>query len=86
MTRVERRSNASFDALLKRFRKKVARDRVLSEATKHRYLVSNSEKRRLALQKAVRRQNKRQRRQEQRGITWRNTVERQRGAGTRFAG
>lgn len=69
MTKVERRSNESFDALLKRFRKKVARDRVLSEARKHRYFVSNSEKRRMALQKAMRRQSKRRRRQEQRGIT-----------------
>jgi ribosomal protein S21 len=64
---VERRSNESFDALLKRFRKKVARDRVLSEARKHRYFVSNSQKRRIALQKAIRRQSKRQRRKEQRG-------------------
>jgi ribosomal protein S21 len=65
---VERRPNESFDALLKRFRKRVARDRVLSEARKHRYFVSNSEKRRMALQKAMRRQSKQRRRQEQRGL------------------
>jgi ribosomal protein S21 len=41
---------------------------VLSEARKHRYFVSNTEKRPIALQKAMRRQSKRRRRQEQRGL------------------
>jgi ribosomal protein S21 len=63
MTRVVRKPGESFESLLKRFRKRVTRDRVLSEARKHRYFVSNSEKRRIALRKAIRRERKRQRRQ-----------------------
>jgi ribosomal protein S21 len=64
MTRVKRKSGESFDSLLKRFRKKVARDRVLSEAKKHRYFVSDAEKRRIALRKAMRRERKRQRKRD----------------------
>jgi small subunit ribosomal protein S21 len=60
MTRVVRRSGESFESLLKRFRKKVAKSRILSEAKKHRYFVSNSEKRRIAQRKAIRRQRRRQ--------------------------
>jgi ribosomal protein S21 len=45
--------------LLKRFRKKVTRDRVLSDAKKKRYFVSKSEPRRIALRKAKRRERKR---------------------------
>jgi ribosomal protein S21 len=45
--------------LLKRFRKKVTRDRILSDAKKKRFFVSASEKRRIALRKAVRRERKR---------------------------
>jgi len=64
MAKVTRRQGESFDSLLKRFRKKVTRSRILSEAKKHRYFVSNAEKRRIALRKAIRRQRKRQYRQE----------------------
>lgn len=64
MTQVVRRPGESFESLLKRFRKKVAKSRILSEARKHRYFVSDSEKRRIALRKAIRREHKRQRRQQ----------------------
>ena len=64
MTRVVRREGESFGSLLKRFRKKVARARILNTVKKKRYFVSDSEKRQLARRKAVRRERKRQRRLE----------------------
>ena len=66
MTKVVLRNGESFESLLKRFRKKVIRDKVLSEAKKHRYFVSNSEQRRLARRKAARREHRRQWRQRRR--------------------
>ncbi|MGD8466826.1 MAG: 30S ribosomal protein S21 [Anaerolineae bacterium] len=61
MATVELRSGESQEKLLKRFRKKIQRERVLSDAKKKRYFVSKSEQRRIALRKAVRRERKRQR-------------------------
>jgi small subunit ribosomal protein S21 len=66
MSKVVRRPGESFESLLKRFRKKVVKSRILSEAKKHRYFVSNSEKRRIALRKAIRRERRRQYRQQRR--------------------
>ena len=66
MTKVVLRSGESPESLLKRFRKRVAKDRILSDAKKKRYFVSKSEQRRLALRKAKRRERKRQWRQERR--------------------
>jgi small subunit ribosomal protein S21 len=60
MTKVWLRSGESPESLLKRFRKKVIRDRVLSDAKKKRFFVSKSEQRRIAQRKAVRRERKRQ--------------------------
>jgi small subunit ribosomal protein S21 len=60
MTKVWLRSGESPESLLKRFRKKVIRDRVLSDAKKKRFFVSKSEQRRIAQRKAVRRDRKRQ--------------------------
>jgi len=59
LTKVMHRSGESFESLLKRFRKRVIKDRVLSEAKKRRYFVSKSEQRRIALRKAIRRERKR---------------------------
>jgi small subunit ribosomal protein S21 len=59
MTRVVLRSGESPESLLKRFRKKVTKDRILSEAKKKRFFVSKSEERRVALRKAKRRERKR---------------------------
>ncbi len=59
MTRVVRRNGESPESLLKRFRKKVARDRILSDAKRKRYFVSKSEQKRIALRKAKRRERKR---------------------------
>ena len=60
MTRVTSRSGESPESLLRRFRKKVTRDRILSDAKKKRYFVSKSEQRRISLRKARRRERKRQ--------------------------
>jgi len=67
MTRVVRRNGESPESLLKRFRKKVARDRVLSDAKRKRYFVSKSEQKRIALRKAKRRERKRLWRDRRRG-------------------
>jgi small subunit ribosomal protein S21 len=56
----------SQEALLKRFRKTVQRERVLSDVKKKRFFLSNSEKRRIALRKAKRRERNRQRKRERR--------------------
>lgn len=66
MATVELRSDESQESLLKRFRKKVQRDRVLSEVKKKRFFMSNSEKRRIALRKAKRRERNRKRKSERR--------------------
>jgi small subunit ribosomal protein S21 len=60
MTRVVLRSGESQESLLRRFRKMVTRDRILSDAKKKRYCVSKSEQRRIAQRKAVRRERRRQ--------------------------
>ena len=67
MTRVVRRNGESPESILKRFRKKVARDRVLSDAKRKRYFVSKSEQKRIALRKAKRRERKRLWRDRRRG-------------------
>lgn len=59
MTRVVLRSGESPESLLRRFRKKVTKDRILSDAKRKRYFVSKSEQRRVALRKARRRERKR---------------------------
>jgi len=61
VTQVLLREGESFNSLLKRFRKKVTRARILSEVRKRRYHVSKSEKRHRALRKAISRERKRQR-------------------------
>ena len=66
MTSVVSRSGESPESMLKRFRKKVTRDRILSDAKKKRYFVSKSEQRRIALRKARRRERKRQWKQQSR--------------------
>ena len=60
MTRVVSRSGESPESLLRRFRKVVTRDRVLSSAKRKRFFVSKSEQRRISLRKAKRRERKRQ--------------------------
>jgi ribosomal protein S21 len=66
MTQVIRQEGESIEHLLKRFRKAVIRDRILSDVKKKRFFVSNSQKRRLALRKAQRRERRRKWRLERR--------------------
>ena len=63
MTKVVLQPGESPESLLKRFRKRVTRDRILSDAKKKRWFVSRSEERRIALRKAKRRERKRMWRQ-----------------------
>jgi small subunit ribosomal protein S21 len=51
---VELRPGESQEGLLKRFRKEVVKDRILSTYRKKRWFVSKSENRRLAKQRAIR--------------------------------
>lgn len=67
MVSVEVRSGESGEQLLKRFRKKVQNERVLSDMRKKRFFMSNSEKKRIALRKAKRRERNRLRRKSRRG-------------------
>jgi len=59
MARVVLKPGESQASLLRRFRKKVQRSRILSEARKKRHFISESEKRRVARRKAIRRERKR---------------------------
>ena len=63
MTTVVLRPGESQESLLRRFRKKVVRARILSTVKKKRYFVSKSEQRRRSRLKAIRREKKRQARQ-----------------------
>lgn len=58
MPKVILRPGESQQSLLKRFRKKVARSKVLSTVRRKRWFVSDSEQRRIAKQKAVRKQQR----------------------------
>ena len=60
VTRVVIRDGESPESLLRRFRKRVTSDGILSSVKKKRFFVSKSELRRLARRKAVRRERKRQ--------------------------
>lgn len=64
MTQVTQREGESFDSMLRRFRKKVANARIMSDVKKNRFFVSKSDKRQIALRKAIRRERKRQWRRE----------------------
>jgi small subunit ribosomal protein S21 len=62
VTRVVLRPNESQDQLLKRFKKKVMRSGILTQLRNKRWFVSKSEVRRIEKKKAIRRINKRRRR------------------------
>ncbi len=64
MTSVTLRPNESQDQLLKRFKKKVMRSGILTQLRNKRWFVSKSEVRRIEKKKAIRRLNKRKRRDE----------------------
>ncbi len=54
MVKVKKRDNESFSQLMRRFRKKVTRSKVLSEHRKRRFFTSKSEEQRIAKKKAIR--------------------------------
>ena len=62
MTSVSLRPNESQEQLFKRFNKKVMRSGLLSQLRNKRWFVSKSEVRRIEKKKAIRRINKRKRR------------------------
>lgn len=61
MTTVKIRPGESQDQLLKRFRKKVTKDEVMSTVRRKRWYVTKSEVRRIEKKKAIRRARRRQR-------------------------
>lgn len=65
MTSVTLRPNESQDQLLKRFKKKVMRSGILTQLRNKRWFVSKSEVRRIEKKKAIRRINKRKRRDDE---------------------
>lgn len=56
--RVVLRPNESQEQLLRRFRKQVVKDGVLSTLRKKRWFISKSEQRRIEKKKAIRRSNR----------------------------
>ncbi len=62
MTSVTLRPNEAQEQLFKRFKKKVMRSGLLSQLRNKRWFVSKSEVRRIEKKKAIRRINKRKRR------------------------
>jgi small subunit ribosomal protein S21 len=60
------REGESQESLLKRFRKEVMQERILSEARRKRWYISPSEMRRIQRQRAIRRARRRQRQREAR--------------------
>ena len=66
MTTVRLRQGETQESLLKRFRKSVMQDRILSDARRKRWYISPSEKRRIEKQRAIRRARRRQRQREKR--------------------
>jgi small subunit ribosomal protein S21 len=59
LAQVTLKPGESQDNLLRRFRKRVARERILSDVKKKRFFVKKSEERRRALRKAVRKEKQR---------------------------
>jgi small subunit ribosomal protein S21 len=67
LTTVRLRQNESQEQLLKRFRKKVTKDEVMSTVRRKRWHVGKSELRRIEKKKAIRRARRRQRKLQERG-------------------
>jgi small subunit ribosomal protein S21 len=63
---VRLRDGESQEALLKRFRKAVMKERILSEARRKRWYISPSEMRRIQKQRAIRRARRKLRQREAR--------------------
>jgi small subunit ribosomal protein S21 len=70
MTYVVRRDNESNESLIKRFRKKVSRDRILSELRKRRYYITKGEEDRIAKRKGISKARRRERKRRRRTNNW----------------
>lgn len=70
MTYVIRRDNESNESLIKRFRKKVSRDRILSELRKRRYFITKGEEERIAKRKGISKARRRERKLRRRRNNW----------------
>lgn len=66
MPYVELKPGETQESLLKRFRKQIAKDGILSTVRRKRWYVSKSELRRIQKKKAVRRARRKQRKMSQR--------------------
>lgn len=66
MAQVTLKQGESQENLLKRFRKEVMKERILSEARRKRWYISPSEMRRIQKQRAIRRARRRMRQRESR--------------------
>ncbi len=69
MATVTLKDGESQDNLLKRFRKQVMKERILSDARRKRWYISPSEMRRIQKQRAIRRARRRMRQREARQRT-----------------
>ncbi len=69
MATVTLKEGESQDNLLKRFRKQVMKERILSDARRKRWYISPSEMRRIQKQRAIRRARRRMRQREARQRT-----------------
>ena len=67
MVHVELRPGESSEQLLKRFRKKVAKSRILSDVRKKRWHISKAEVRRIQRRKAIRRIRRKEARRNRKG-------------------
>ncbi len=67
MASVQLRPGESQEQLLRRFRKKVVKSRILSDARRKRWYVSKSELRRIQKKKAVRRARRREAKRRRKG-------------------
>jgi small subunit ribosomal protein S21 len=70
MTFVVRRDNESNEALIKRFRRKVSQDRILSELRKRRYFITKGQEDRIAKRKGIARARRRERKRRRRQNRW----------------
>lgn len=66
MTRVQAKPQESLEELLKRFRRQVAAEEILSTVREKRFFVSKGEQRRKDQARGIRRARRRQRQQERR--------------------
>jgi small subunit ribosomal protein S21 len=62
LVKVMLRDNESQQQLLKRFRKKISRSRILSDVRRKRWFISKGEQKRIEKKKAIRKHKRRQQR------------------------